>query len=121
MAMRGIDDDLCVEALVLVNPPVSTQNKPLGEVAERLNAPVLKTGDGATRPRVRIPPSPPGLREQCDPGVTPSGGPIRFNPWGQSIRGINTMGADGCAFSDAALTLCDRRSRFQGMALNLLP
>ena len=30
-----------------------------GEVAERLNAPVLKTGVGAIRPWVRIPPSPP--------------------------------------------------------------
>src|SRR5581483_9903191 len=30
-----------------------------GEVAERPNAPVLKTGNGATRSRVRIPPSPP--------------------------------------------------------------
>src|SRR6516162_10170907 len=32
-----------------------------GEVAERLNAPVLKTGIGATRSRVRISPSPPEL------------------------------------------------------------
>lgn len=32
--------------------------KQLGEVAERPNAPVLKTGDGVTRPRVRIPASP---------------------------------------------------------------
>ena len=31
----------------------------IGEVAERLNAPVLKTGVGAIRPWVRIPPSPP--------------------------------------------------------------
>lgn len=30
----------------------------LGEVAERPIAPVLKTGDGVTRPRVRIPASP---------------------------------------------------------------
>jgi hypothetical protein len=30
-----------------------------GEVAERLNAPVLKTGIGAIRSRVRISPSPP--------------------------------------------------------------
>ncbi|ABX77403.1 hypothetical protein COXBURSA331_A1335 [Coxiella burnetii RSA 331] len=30
-----------------------------GEVAERLNATVLKTVEGATPPRVRIPPSPP--------------------------------------------------------------
>jgi hypothetical protein len=30
-----------------------------GEVAERLNAPVLKTGKVATPSRVRIPPSPP--------------------------------------------------------------
>src|SRR3954469_2349465 len=29
-----------------------------GGVAERSNAPVLKTGDGVTRPRVRIPPPP---------------------------------------------------------------
>ena len=29
-----------------------------GGVAEWSNAPVLKTGDGATRPRVRIPPPP---------------------------------------------------------------
>ena len=35
-----------------------------GEVAERLNAPVLKTGKGASPSRVRIPPSPP------------------YNPWG---------------------------------------
>src|SRR5579859_5180233 len=33
--------------------------QPAGEVAERLNAPVLKTGVGAIRPWVRIPPSPP--------------------------------------------------------------
>ena len=33
-----------------------------GEVAERLNAPVLKTGVGAIRPWVRIPPSPPNYR-----------------------------------------------------------
>ena len=31
---------------------------PPGGVAEWSNAPVLKTGDGATRPRVRIPPPP---------------------------------------------------------------
>lgn len=31
---------------------------PTGGVAERLIAPVLKTGDGATRPGVRIPPPP---------------------------------------------------------------
>ena len=33
-----------------------------GGVAERLNAPVLKTGDGASRSRVRIPPPPSGDR-----------------------------------------------------------
>ena len=32
-----------------------------GRVAERLNAPVLKTGVGATPPGVRIPPRPPLL------------------------------------------------------------
>jgi hypothetical protein len=37
---------------------------PSGEVAERLNAPVLKTGDGATRSGVRIPPSPLGSRRK---------------------------------------------------------
>ena len=31
----------------------------LGGVAERLNAPVLKTGEGASPPWVRIPPPPP--------------------------------------------------------------
>jgi hypothetical protein len=33
----------------------------VGEVAERLNAPVLKTGISARVSRVRIPPSPPLL------------------------------------------------------------
>ncbi len=32
---------------------------PAGEVAERLNAPVLKTGEPSRAPWVRIPPSPP--------------------------------------------------------------
>ena len=31
---------------------------PFGEVAEWLKAPLSKSGDGATRPRVQIPPSP---------------------------------------------------------------
>ena len=31
----------------------------LGGVTERLNVPVLKTGEGATLPWVRIPPPPP--------------------------------------------------------------
>ena len=33
----------------------------LGGVTERLNVPVLKTGEGATLPWVRIPPPPPAL------------------------------------------------------------
>ena len=35
------------------------ENQTIGEVAERLNAPVLKTGKVATPSRVRIPVSPP--------------------------------------------------------------
>ena len=38
--------------------------RPDGEVAERLNAPVLKTGKVATPSRVRIPPSPPDKAER---------------------------------------------------------
>ena len=36
-----------------------------GEVAERLNAPVLKTGKGASPSWVRIPPSPPLPMTDC--------------------------------------------------------
>ena len=36
-----------------------------GQVAERLNAPVLKTGVGASPPWVRIPPCPPKPRDPC--------------------------------------------------------
>ena len=42
--------------------PLSQLNKAniqLGGVTERLNVPVLKTGEGATLPWVRIPPPPP--------------------------------------------------------------
>ena len=44
--------------------PLSQLNKAniqLGGVTERLNVPVLKTGEGATLPWVRIPPPPPAL------------------------------------------------------------
>ena len=37
-----------------------------GEVAERLNAPVLKTGKGASPSWVRIPPSPPSTLTKSD-------------------------------------------------------
>ena len=36
-----------------------------GEVTERPKVPVLKTGDGLNRPRVRIPASPPLLIVSC--------------------------------------------------------
>ena len=45
--------------------PLSQLNKAniqLGGVTERLNVPVLKTGEGATLPWVRIPPPPPCIR-----------------------------------------------------------
>jgi integrase len=45
--------------IVSQNTPQVVDLKEIGEVAERLNAPVLKTGVGAIRPWVRIPPSPP--------------------------------------------------------------
>ena len=42
-----------------VKKPQNRANIQLGGVAERLNAPVLKTGVGASPPWVRIPPPPP--------------------------------------------------------------
>jgi hypothetical protein len=42
-------------------------NSELGGVAERLKAPVLKTGGGASRPWVRIPPPPPTLINHSAP------------------------------------------------------
>ena len=44
---------------MLTDPPVFNKHQRDGEVAERLNAPVLKTGMGASPSWVRIPPSPP--------------------------------------------------------------
>ena len=45
--------------MVLTDAPVIRKSNGDGEVAERLNAPVLKTGMGASPSWVRIPPSPP--------------------------------------------------------------
>ncbi len=50
-----------------------------GGMAERLNAPALKAGDGATRPRVRIPLPPSGGRV-CERDPTPSVTDIRSLP-----------------------------------------
>jgi hypothetical protein len=44
---------------MLTGAPFFHNHRRAGEVAERLNAPVLKTGMGASPSWVRIPPSPP--------------------------------------------------------------
>ena len=46
------------------HPSVTGSLRASGGVAERLNAPVLKTGDGASRSRVRIPPPPLSTRRR---------------------------------------------------------
>src|SRR5208283_2656658 len=49
-----LSEGFCCRVKSQCNPSFAS-----GEVAERLNAPVLKTGIGAIRSRVRISPSPP--------------------------------------------------------------
>ena len=53
-----------VAALTKYANPPSANQQTRGRVAERLNAPVLKTGVGATPPGVRIPPRPPVLTKK---------------------------------------------------------
>src|SRR6056297_1904673 len=68
--------------------PADNAPDPRGEVAERLNAPVLKTGNGATRSGVRIPPSPPSLSGRAMPGdLNPRTNNRRFEAEGGGPRG----------------------------------
>ena len=50
---------LVFQEVFMYSSAPSTQCAESGEVAEWSNAPVLKTGVGLSRPRVRIPASPP--------------------------------------------------------------
>ena len=56
------------------NANALTIEVPFGEVAERLNAPVLKTGKGASPSWVRIPPSPPHTKKPAPAGFFVCGG-----------------------------------------------
>ena len=55
-AELGSDNSQVTFQFDLASPPFAR-----GQVAERLNAPVLKTGKGASPSWVRIPPCPPAI------------------------------------------------------------
>ena len=56
-----LDDQFCDYILICLNLAAEL-SQPFGGVAERLNAPVLKTGMGESPSWVRIPPPPPFIR-----------------------------------------------------------